>query len=227
MAKTPAIAAAERAGVRFSVHEYDHDPGAAYGLEAAEKLGLDPARVFKTLVASIDGKLVVAIVPVAAQLDLRSLGKRAALAEPGRRRARDGLRRRRDQPTRPAQATADDPRRVGARARDDPRQRRPPGPGDRARAAGPRRADRRRDPAGRALGAPPEATRRSRRRADQHDALLPGALAVVDDERPDDGGDQQRDREQRREDERQVRREERGSRRPGPASARARSAATS
>ncbi len=81
MAKTPAIAAAERAGVRFSVHEYDHDPGAAYGLEAAEKLGLDPARVFKTLVASIDGKLVVAIVPVAAQLDLRSLGKRAALAE--------------------------------------------------------------------------------------------------------------------------------------------------
>ncbi len=80
-AKTPAIAAAERAGVPFSVHEYDHDPGAAYGLEAAEKLGLDPDRVFKTLVASVDGRLLVAIVPVAAQLDLRSLGKRAALAD--------------------------------------------------------------------------------------------------------------------------------------------------
>ena len=77
---TPAVAAAERAGVPFALHEYQHDRGAAYGLEAAEKLGLDPARVFKTLVASVDGRLVVAIVPVAAQLDLRSLGKRAALA---------------------------------------------------------------------------------------------------------------------------------------------------
>jgi len=62
------------------VHEYRHDAGAAYGLEAAEKLGLDPARVFKTLVASVDGALVVAIIPVAGQLDLRSLGKRAAMA---------------------------------------------------------------------------------------------------------------------------------------------------
>jgi Cys-tRNA(Pro)/Cys-tRNA(Cys) deacylase len=80
-AKTPAILAAQRAGIRFSVQEYRHDAGAAYGLEAAEKLGLDPARVFKTLVASVDGRLVVAIVPVAAQLDLRSLGKRAAMAD--------------------------------------------------------------------------------------------------------------------------------------------------
>ena len=62
------------------MHEYRHDAGAAYGLEAAEKLGLDPARVFKTLVASVDGALVVAIIPVADQLDLRSLGKRAAMA---------------------------------------------------------------------------------------------------------------------------------------------------
>jgi Cys-tRNA(Pro)/Cys-tRNA(Cys) deacylase len=67
-------------GIPFSVREYRHDAGAAYGLEAAEKLGVDPARVFKTLVASVDGTLVVAIIPVAAQLDLRSLGKRAALA---------------------------------------------------------------------------------------------------------------------------------------------------
>ena len=79
---TPAIVAAERAGVAFTVHEYDHDPKAAsYGLEAAEKLGLDAARVFKTLVADVDGALTVAVVPVAAQLDLKALGKRASMAE--------------------------------------------------------------------------------------------------------------------------------------------------
>jgi Cys-tRNA(Pro)/Cys-tRNA(Cys) deacylase len=79
---TPAIVAAERAGVAFTVHEYAHDPNAAsYGLEAAEKLGLDPARVFKTLVADVDGTLTVAIVPVEAQLDLRALGKRASMAD--------------------------------------------------------------------------------------------------------------------------------------------------
>ena len=80
---TPAIAAAERAGIAFTVHEYVHDPTAeSYGLEAAEKLGLDPARVFKTLVADADGTLTVAIVPVESQLDLRALGKRAAMADP-------------------------------------------------------------------------------------------------------------------------------------------------
>jgi Cys-tRNA(Pro)/Cys-tRNA(Cys) deacylase len=81
---TPAIAAATRAGVAFSVHEYAHDPRAAsYGLEAAEKLGLDPARVFKTLVADVDGTLTVAVLPVEAQLDLRALGKRARMADAG------------------------------------------------------------------------------------------------------------------------------------------------
>jgi Cys-tRNA(Pro)/Cys-tRNA(Cys) deacylase len=85
-AKTPAIAAAERAGIAFSVHEYVHDAAVeSYGLEAAEKLGVDPARVFKTLVVSLDGTLAVACVPVQRQLDLRSLGKRAELAD--RRRA--------------------------------------------------------------------------------------------------------------------------------------------
>jgi Cys-tRNA(Pro)/Cys-tRNA(Cys) deacylase len=79
---TPATTAARRAGIAFSVHEYEHDPGAAsYGLEAAQALGLDPARVFKTLVADLDGELTVCIVPVAGELDLRSLGKRARLAE--------------------------------------------------------------------------------------------------------------------------------------------------
>lgn len=82
-ARTPAIAAAQRAGVPYRVHAYRHDPRAgSYGLEAADKLGVDPGRVFKTLVVSIDGSLAVAVVPVAAQLDLRALGKRAALAEP-------------------------------------------------------------------------------------------------------------------------------------------------
>jgi Cys-tRNA(Pro)/Cys-tRNA(Cys) deacylase len=81
---TPAIAAVTRAGVAFRVHEYEHDPRAAsYGLEAAEKLALDPARVFKTLVADVDGTLTVAVVPVEAQLDLRALGKRARMAEAG------------------------------------------------------------------------------------------------------------------------------------------------
>ena len=66
MAQTPAIAAVERAGVAFSLHEYEHDPGAdSYGLEAAEKLGVDPARLFKTLVADVDGALTVACVPAA------------------------------------------------------------------------------------------------------------------------------------------------------------------
>ena len=79
---TPATTAARRAGIAFSVHEYEHDPAAAsYGLEAAQALGLDPARVFKTLVADLDGALAVCIVPVAGELDLRSLGKRARLAD--------------------------------------------------------------------------------------------------------------------------------------------------
>jgi Cys-tRNA(Pro)/Cys-tRNA(Cys) deacylase len=77
---TPAVVAAERAGIPFTLHEYDHEAGAAYGAEAAAKTGVDPARVFKTLVVDRDGELTVAIVPVAAQLDLRALGKRAALA---------------------------------------------------------------------------------------------------------------------------------------------------
>ena len=79
---TPAIAAAARAGVAFAVHEYRHDPRAeSFGLEAVEKLGLDAARVFKTLVADVDGALTVAVVPVDAQLDLRALGKRARMAD--------------------------------------------------------------------------------------------------------------------------------------------------
>jgi Cys-tRNA(Pro)/Cys-tRNA(Cys) deacylase len=82
VASTPAVAAAEKAGIEFSLRAYDHDPGAeSYGLEAAEKLGVDPVRIFKTLVVSVDGALEVACVPVAAQLDLKALGKRARMAD--------------------------------------------------------------------------------------------------------------------------------------------------
>ncbi len=87
-AGTPATLALTRAGIAFIAHAYEHDPrAAAYGLEAAEKLGLDPDRVFKTLLANVDGGLAVGIVPVARQLDLKALahalgGKRAEMADP-------------------------------------------------------------------------------------------------------------------------------------------------
>jgi Cys-tRNA(Pro)/Cys-tRNA(Cys) deacylase len=83
--ETPATRAARAAGVAFTVHEYDHDPRSeSYALEAAAALGLDPERVFKTLVVALGDKLVVCIVPAGEQLDLRSLGKRAQLAPTGR-----------------------------------------------------------------------------------------------------------------------------------------------
>ncbi|WP_127793660.1 Cys-tRNA(Pro) deacylase [Agromyces sp. LHK192] len=87
-AGTPATVALVAAGIPFTAHAYDHDPrAAAYGLEAAEKLGLPPEIVFKTLVADVDGGLAVGIVPVAMQLDLKALasavgGKRAEMADP-------------------------------------------------------------------------------------------------------------------------------------------------
>ena len=81
MAATPAITAVERAGVRYALHEYEHDAAAgSFGDEAVEKLGWDAARVLKTLVVSVDGDLRVACVPVSAQLDLKALGKRTKLA---------------------------------------------------------------------------------------------------------------------------------------------------
>jgi Cys-tRNA(Pro)/Cys-tRNA(Cys) deacylase len=80
---TPAIVAAERAGIWHRVHEYEHDSRTeSYGLEAAQRLGVDPARVLKTLVVDVDGTLTVCVLPVESQLDLRALGKRAAMADP-------------------------------------------------------------------------------------------------------------------------------------------------
>jgi Cys-tRNA(Pro)/Cys-tRNA(Cys) deacylase len=73
--------------VAYSVHAYDHAPGpGGYGLEASDALGVPPERVFKTLVAEVDGALTVGVVPVAGQLDLKALaaaagGKKAVMAE--------------------------------------------------------------------------------------------------------------------------------------------------
>lgn len=71
---TPAINTAKQAKVAFRIHEYIHDPKAeSYGEEAAEKLGLPLARVFKTLVVAVEGKgLAVAVVPVAGKLDMKA-----------------------------------------------------------------------------------------------------------------------------------------------------------
>lgn len=84
---TPATVALTNAGIEFALHEYDHDPRAAsYGLEAAEALGIAPERVFKTLLADVDGRLTVAVVPVSGQLDLKALaravsGSKAVMAD--------------------------------------------------------------------------------------------------------------------------------------------------
>ncbi|MEU6392626.1 Cys-tRNA(Pro) deacylase [Streptomyces sp. NPDC046939] len=85
---TPATVALTAAGTAFTVHSYEHDPAhPSYGEEAAEAMGVSPDRVFKTLVADVDGQLTVAVVPVAGQLDLKALasavgGKRATMADP-------------------------------------------------------------------------------------------------------------------------------------------------
>jgi Cys-tRNA(Pro)/Cys-tRNA(Cys) deacylase len=76
-----------RQGIAYTVHTYRHDPRhGSYGAEAAEALGVPLGRVFKTLVADVDGTLTVGVVPVAAQLDLKALaaaagGKKAAMAD--------------------------------------------------------------------------------------------------------------------------------------------------
>jgi Cys-tRNA(Pro)/Cys-tRNA(Cys) deacylase len=77
----------DKLGIAHSLHSYDHDPRrGSYGLEASEALGVAPERVFKTLVAEVDGVLTVGVVPVAGQLDMKALavaagGKKAAMAE--------------------------------------------------------------------------------------------------------------------------------------------------
>ena len=87
-AGTPATVALTAAGIPFTAHAYEHDPANTnFGLEAAAALQLDPEQVFKILLADVDGKLVVGIVPVTGKLDLKALaaavgGKRAEMADP-------------------------------------------------------------------------------------------------------------------------------------------------
>ncbi|HWP63036.1 MAG TPA: aminoacyl-tRNA deacylase [Candidatus Binatia bacterium] len=98
MTSTPtrAVLALRQAGVPFTLHEVETPiaPGDArsrdagsYGEAVARALGVDPGRMFKTLVVAVDGRFVCALVPVAASLDLRALasacgGRRASLADP-------------------------------------------------------------------------------------------------------------------------------------------------
>ncbi len=91
---TRAIDVARRAGIPHAVHEYAHDAraslragGRGYALEAVEALGIDPARVFKTIVVACDGRLALAVVPADAEVDLKAAadalgGRRAVVADP-------------------------------------------------------------------------------------------------------------------------------------------------
>jgi Cys-tRNA(Pro)/Cys-tRNA(Cys) deacylase len=84
---TPATVALKAAGITFTAHSYEHDPrSSSYGEEAAAALGLSTAEVFKTLLAMVDGRPVVGIVPVTGSLDLKALaaaagGRRAEMAD--------------------------------------------------------------------------------------------------------------------------------------------------
>ncbi len=91
---TRAIDQARRAGIAYEVHEYAHDAraslregGRGYALEAVEALGIEAARVFKTIVVSVDGRLGLAVVPADAEVDLKAVadalgGRKAAIAPP-------------------------------------------------------------------------------------------------------------------------------------------------
>ena len=86
---TPAIDLLKKHKQTFQLHSYSHDPAAAsYGLEAADKLGLQPQQVFKTLVAQSEaGELLVAVLPVVHSLNMKKLAKAAgvkkvAMADP-------------------------------------------------------------------------------------------------------------------------------------------------
>lgn len=85
---TPAVRAAEAAGVPFRLHEYDAQTaeGPTFGEAAAAALGVETSRMFKTLVTRVDDALTVAVVPVSGELDMKALaravgGKRAVMAE--------------------------------------------------------------------------------------------------------------------------------------------------
>jgi Cys-tRNA(Pro)/Cys-tRNA(Cys) deacylase len=79
---TPAVQTAERAGISFTLHEYEgveYGDG-DYGVAVANALGRPAGQLFKTLVANVDGTLAVFVVPADRQLDLRAAGKRTIMA---------------------------------------------------------------------------------------------------------------------------------------------------
>lgn len=96
MAATPALRVLDQAKIAYTTHEFEHDPDRAhatgggprgYGAETARTLGIDPNRLFKTLIAQAGKRLVVGVVPVAGHLDLKALAKavgekKAEMAEP-------------------------------------------------------------------------------------------------------------------------------------------------
>lgn len=96
MAGTPATAALTAAGIQFVEHSYDHDPANTnFGLEAADALGIEADRVFKTLLVDVDGALAVGIVPVTGTLDLKAIaaalgGKKAEMADAALAQRRTG-----------------------------------------------------------------------------------------------------------------------------------------
>jgi Cys-tRNA(Pro)/Cys-tRNA(Cys) deacylase len=85
---TPATQLLAARGVEHRLHPYQPDAHAtSYGEAGAAALGVEPGRMFKTLLADLDGKLVCAVVPVSGSLDLKALaaalgGKKAAMADP-------------------------------------------------------------------------------------------------------------------------------------------------
>ncbi|WP_353950064.1 Cys-tRNA(Pro) deacylase [Knoellia sp. S7-12] len=85
---TPATVALTKAKIVYAVRAYQHDPAAeSFGLEAAQALGVEPARVFKTLLVSTGTGLAVGIVPVDRTLDLKAMAstlgvKKVAMADP-------------------------------------------------------------------------------------------------------------------------------------------------
>jgi Cys-tRNA(Pro)/Cys-tRNA(Cys) deacylase len=90
---TRATEVARRAGIAFELHEYAHEArstlqegGRGYAREAVEALGLDPDRVFKTIVVTVDGRLGLAVVPASTEVDLKATaealgGRKAAIAQ--------------------------------------------------------------------------------------------------------------------------------------------------
>jgi Cys-tRNA(Pro)/Cys-tRNA(Cys) deacylase len=80
---TPAVEAAKRAGIVYRLHEYEgvEVGDGDYAVAVAAALGLPAARLFKTLIVDVEGSLRAYVLPADRQLDLRSVGKRAAIAD--------------------------------------------------------------------------------------------------------------------------------------------------